>query len=101
MTFVLAVNGRDSIWLLADRRLSFERGPPQHDARKIMCIHTLDGTAMLGYAGMGMTAGGNEPSDWMSRVLRGWKLSLEQTLGVLAAGMSRRLPSHLRTLSAD
>ena len=70
MTLVLTVNGPETIWLLADRRLSYEGRSPKDDARKVMFLETTDGVAILGYAGLGATARGTEPADWMSAVLR-------------------------------
>lgn len=50
------------------------------DARKVMIPETTDAVAILGYAGLGATALGTEPADWMSNVLRGQNLPLEQSL---------------------
>ena len=77
MTFILAVRGPKSIWLLADRRLSYEGRLPKDDACKVMFLETTDGVAILGYAGLGATARGTEPSDWMSAVLRGRNFPLD------------------------
>lgn len=95
MTLVVTVNGCESIWLLADRRLSFKARAPKDDARKVMFLETMDGVAILGYAGLGATALGNEPADWMNAVLRGRKLPLEQSLGVLAEAMKKQFPRHM------
>ena len=95
MTLILTVNGPKSIWLLADRRLSYKGRVLKDDARKVMFLDTTDGVSILGYAGLGATALGTEPSDWMSRVLRGRKLPLEQSLGVLADAMQKQIPRHL------
>jgi hypothetical protein len=95
MTLVVAVARPEAIWLLADRRLSFGGRPPKDDGRKIMFLETTDGVAILGYAGLGATARGTEPADWMSAVLRGRKLPLEQSLGVLADAMQKQLPRHM------
>jgi hypothetical protein len=95
MTLVVTVNGPETIWLMADRRLSFKARAPRDDARKVMFLETTDGVAILGYAGLGATAAGTEPADWMSSVLRGRKLSLEHSLGVLADAMKRQLPKHM------
>ena len=82
--------------MLADRRLSYGSArPPRDDARKIVFLETTDGVAILGYAGLGATALGTEPSDWMSAVFRGRKLSLEQSLGVLAEAAKEQLPKHM------
>jgi hypothetical protein len=95
MTFVLTINTHESIWMLTDRRLSAHGRPHKDDARKTMFLETTDGIAILGYAGLGATAAGSEPADWMSAVLRGRRLTLEQALGVLANAMSREFPPHL------
>lgn len=95
MTLILTVNGPETIWLLADRRLSYRGRPVKEDARKIMFLETADGVAILGYAGLGATALGTEPADWMSAVLRTRNLQLEQSLGVLADAMEKELPRHL------
>lgn len=98
MTLVVAVSSEKSIWLLADRRISYQYQPPKDDARKLLFLETIDGNAILGYAGLGITALGTEPSDWMSRVLRGHNLTLEESLGLLADASREKLPEHLETL---
>jgi hypothetical protein len=95
VTLVLAATSTDSIWLAADRRLSGEGRAPKDDGRKIMLLETDDGKAILGYAGLGATALGTEPADWMSTVLRGRRLPLELSLSVLAEAIKKRLPPHL------
>jgi hypothetical protein len=95
VTLVVAINTRESIWMLADRRLSSQGRPPKDDARKIMFLETTDGGAILGYAGLGATAAGTEPADWMSAVLRSRNLTLEQSLSVLADAMKREFPLHM------
>lgn len=95
MTLVVAVTSPESIWLLADRRLSGGGRVVRDDARKIMFLETTDGVAILGYAGLGATARGTEPADWMSAVLRGRNLPLERSLGVLCDAMRDQLPRHL------
>jgi hypothetical protein len=95
VTLVVAVTGPESIWLLADRRLSYAGRAPKDDGRKLMFLETTDGVAILGYAGLGAIGRGTEPADWMSAVLRGRNLPLEQSLGVLAYAMQRQLPGHL------
>jgi hypothetical protein len=96
MTLVVAMNGPETIWLLADRRLSLPSGRVvRDDGCKVMLLEATDGVAILGYAGLGATAQGTEPSDWMSAVLRGRNLPLEQSLGVLAEAMKKQLPRHM------
>lgn len=78
---------------------AFQRAvAPKEDGRKIMTLDTTDAVALLGYAGLGATPNGTEPSDWMSAVLRGRNLPLEQSLGVLAGALQRQLPRHLMRL---
>jgi hypothetical protein len=61
-----------------------------------MFLETNDGVAILGYAGIGLTAGGTEPSDWMSAVLRGRNVPLEQSIGILADALKAQFPRHMR-----
>jgi hypothetical protein len=97
VTLVVTVNGPETIWLLADRRLSSKGRTVKEDARKVMFLETTDGVAILGYCGLGATALGTEPADWMSAVLRGRNLPLEQSLGVLVAAIREQLPRHVPT----
>jgi hypothetical protein len=65
---------------------------------KVMCLGTIDGIALLGYAGLGATAEGTQPANWMSAVLRGRNLPMEQSLGVIADALRRQFPLHLGKL---
>jgi hypothetical protein len=65
----------------------------------MMFLETADGVAILGYAGLGETAGHTEPADWMSNVLRGRNIPLEPSLEVLAAAIKARIPRHLLQLT--
>lgn len=100
MTLVVTITGAESIWLVADRRLSSSGRKLSDDARKIMTLDTTDGVALLGYAGLGMTALGTEPGVWMSAVLRGRNVPLEKSLEILAGAMKEQLPKHLVQLRA-
>ena len=95
MTLIVSIHGPETIWLLADRRLSYESKAPKDDARKVMHLEAADGVALLGYAGLGATALGTEPADWMSAVLRGRRLPLEQSLRVLADAINNQLRPHI------
>jgi len=95
MTFVAGVSGFRSLWMVADRRLSVPGRTPIDDARKMIFLETTDGTAILGYTGLGATIRGTEPSDWMNATLRGVNLPLEQCLGFLSRAMYDQLPVHL------
>jgi hypothetical protein len=95
VSLILTINSPHTIWMLADRRLSYSGRPPKDDARKLMFLEALDGQAILGYAGLGATRRGTEPADWMSAVLRGRNLPLERSLGVIAEAMKREFPRHM------
>ena len=47
MTLVVTVNGPETIWLLADRRLTSRGRVLRDDARKVMFLETPDGVAIL------------------------------------------------------
>lgn len=65
-----------------------------------MTFDASDGGAIVGYAGLGRTLSGIEPSKWMAAVLRGRKnISVEQSLGILANAMLDQLPKHLKSFS--
>lgn len=81
--------------MVADRRLS-GGGRFIDNAIKIMTIETSDGCALLGYAGLGSTAAGTQPSNWMSKVLRGRNLPMVQSLQCIADAMEREFVSHMR-----
>jgi hypothetical protein len=100
MTFVLSVIGRDTLWVVADRRLSYDDGRhPDDDAVKIMVLETTDGRGLLAYAGLGATPKGTQPSEWMSAVLRGrGGMTFDQALGALSDAATRELPKHLALL---
>lgn len=100
MTLVVGITSEDSIWLLTDRRISYGDGSRVDDARKLLILETDDGLALLGYAGLGATALGTEPGDWMSRVVRGRNLGLERSLALLTDAVRAKLPRHLERLSA-
>lgn len=101
VTLVISLHSRDTLWLLADRRLSDGRGKViRDDAVKLMILETLDGVGVVSYAGLGATPGGTEPSAWMSAVLRGrGGLTFDQSLGVLSEVATRELPRYLSRMS--
>jgi hypothetical protein len=101
MTLIVAATGPESLWLMGDRRLTYKGRTTKDDARKLMFLETKDGMAILGYSGLGQTALGTEPADWMSAVLRGRSLPLEHSLGVLADAIKKQIPPHLVRLSGQ
>lgn len=80
---------------MADRRLTVANKVLRDDATKICCLDTLDGKAIIGYAGLGATARGMEPSEWVSNSLRGLHVTIEQALEVLVNAAGKALPAHL------
>ncbi len=105
MTLILTVNKKESIWMLADRRLTIKNIPVRDDACKIMTLDATDGTAILGYSGLGATVIGTEPADWMSATLRGRKGTLEQYLEILANAIKKvvftKLEVHIISIQAQ
>jgi hypothetical protein len=82
--------------MLTDRRLSRPDGKTlRDDAIKLLFLESKDGKAILAYAGLGQTPGRTEPSEWMSRVLRGHNLGLEEYLEVLRSAAGSQLPKFL------
>ncbi len=101
MTLVLSVHGRRTLWVVADRRLSYDgTREPRDDAIKLMELSATDGIGIIGYAGLGSTGRGTQPSEWMSAVLRGrGELSFMHSLQALANAATKELPRHLRSTS--
>lgn len=93
VTLVLSLQSRDTIWVVADRRLSYPAPfSPRDDAVKMLVLETLDGISVLAYAGLGATTRKMQPSAWMNNVVRGLGgLSIEQALAVLADAANEEL----------
>jgi hypothetical protein len=99
VTNVLSVQSRDTVWVVADRRLSCKGRRLNDDAVKVIRLETNDGVGVLAYAGLGATPRGTQPSEWMSAVLRGrGKLTFEEALGTLATVAAVELPRHLEAI---
>jgi hypothetical protein len=101
MTLVIAVTGRTSAWLCADRRLStlHQNGSLSllsDRAIKVCRIEADDGFATIGYAGLGRTQKGTEPSDWISSSLRGTTGTVEQYLGAISTFAREEFEPHLK-----
>lgn len=97
MTLVLAAHGRNTLWVLADRRLSKGGEPVSDDSIKLTTLEAKDGWGILSYAGLGKTVRGTEPSEWMSAVLRGrGGLTFEHALRHLSNVANREIGPHLK-----
>lgn len=95
MTFVLARTGEKSIWLMADTRLTASSGASFHDdGVKLLALDVPEGPCLIGYAGLGSTSAGTQPSEWMARVLTGVNLTLEQSIDTIARAMTEQFPQH-------
>lgn len=86
------------MWLVSDRRLSSAGHLPIDNGIKATAIETVDGAAIIGYSGIGLTAMGSQPSHWVTQVLRGRNCTLEQSLQFLADAMFREFQPHLAKL---
>lgn len=69
------------------------------DACKLLRIEAVDGVGLVSYAGLGRTATKVEPSEWMSRAIRGRNLRLGQYFDALADAAREQVPRQLRTMS--
>lgn len=87
MTFLLAATTPLSNWLVADTRLAYVDRSKAHNELgvKVARISAADGEALVGYAGLGETVDGVQPSAWLARALRGATrgATVEQSLTVL------------------
>ena len=94
MTFVLGVTSPKSIWMLTDRQLTYADGRRDIGIKQFS-LGAADGNAIIAYAGLGKTRGGVEVSDWMARVLRGTRGTVEESLALIFRAAGSRLPAHL------
>jgi hypothetical protein len=101
MTFAMAMRGKRSIWMIADRRLTFP-DRTSDDACKIIGIKGSDGEALIGYSGLGRSSRGTEPSIWMTDILASLPNgSLEDYIVSLFNSMATEMPVHLSTLGGS
>jgi len=84
--------------MVADRRLSLHGQIRGDNAVKLMKYQSADGWALIGYAGVGRSIGGMEPSQWMSNVLNGRLIPMEAALGLLAHAAREKILPHARVL---
>lgn len=99
MTFGMGVLGKNSIWLVADRRLTFKIGLYRDNAIKMITLQGEDGEALLAYAGLGLSGKGVEPSAWINDVLAGLpRAGIEFYLQKIAEAMEADLPRHLLSM---
>lgn len=101
MTLIMSISTPKTIWILADRRLSYPGGAKIDNARKITEIQTQHDVALIGYSGLGKTVNGTEPSDWVSNVLRGTGFPIEHSLQLVADAMQREFPRHLTNMGTS
>ncbi len=86
------------MWLLTDKRLTTTRGFTD-DGLKTIRFSASDGAGLIGYAGLGRTAGRRQPSDWIKDQLVGVPdLTTEDSLHVISEAVKSQLREHLRKL---
>lgn len=101
MTLILSLQGQSSIWICADRRLTY---PDRivDNAVKLLDIEGRDGRAFLGYAGLGKSKSRTEPSGWMNDILKGKPgLPIEQQLSLVSSAMRDDLSNHLHAMPGE
>lgn len=102
MTFIISLQGQSSIWLCADRRLTYPGNRFVDTGVKISEISGTDGHAFLGYAGLGASIAGTQPSAWMNDLLKNIGLvTIHQQLEIIADAMRTSLPRHLATMKGE
>lgn len=80
---------------MTDRRMTTQNGHAREYGVKALTVEASDGVVALGYAGLGQTVGGTQPSRWMASVLQGRNLTVSECLWVIADEMRRHFPPHL------
>lgn len=60
-----------------------------------MFFETKDAISIIGYAGLGATSLGTEPSDWIGDVLKMRNVTFKQSLNILAEALESQFPKHL------
>lgn len=95
MTLIIALHGKSSVWLLADRRLTWPNRRLDN-ACKLITLTAMDGRGIMAYSGLGSSSKGTEPSEWMRDILIGHPgATVEQSLSLIWNAMKRELPKHL------
>ena len=97
MTFALGLTSGRSVFMVADHRISWST---RFDDRgvKVATVRAVDGLALLGYAGLGETANGTQPSAWMRNLLNGRKLTVEGCIAEVAIGIEHQFRQHMLDL---
>jgi hypothetical protein len=99
MTIIISAVTPDEVWFLADRRLSRANNTYRDDATKIFELTATDGWMLVGYAGLGLTIHGTEPSAWLASSLRCMKLTIERALHYIADAMKIHFAPHLQSIA--
>lgn len=99
MTLTIGAITRDEIWMVCDRRLSFLDKGPIDDAIKVFELVATDGVMLVSYAGLGITVGGMQPSEWLSNSLRNLEVTINQALGLIADNVEKYFAPQMRTVA--
>ncbi|MBT8413956.1 MAG: hypothetical protein KJO30_06440 [Boseongicola sp.] len=96
MTLALSLQTKDSVWLLTDHRLSAPGFAPVDTAVKATRLELSDGELLVGYAGIGLTPLGSQPSHWIASSFRGTKPAVNDAMYHLRNLALQEFPKHLR-----
>ena len=97
MTLVITVASHRGLWQASDHRLSAGSRTVDDSSMKHVRLQAQDGKAIIAYAGLGKV--GDTPiSDWIRKLLRGSKRSLDEHLGILKEASDRKLTPFCRKL---
>lgn len=99
MTLSIGAMTRGEIWLSSDRRISYIDKEPWDDAVKLFALVATDGAMLVSYAGLGLTVGGMEPSEWLRNSLRNMKMTVEQALWFIAGLVEQEFAPQMGTIA--
>jgi hypothetical protein len=99
MTLSIGAITRNELWLIADRRISYADKAPWDDAAKLFQLTATDGSMLVSYAGLGVTVGGMEPSEWLRNSLRNLKMTVEQARWFIADLVQREFAPQMKTIA--
>lgn len=93
MTLVITIVSHHGIWQSTDHRLTRGGRTSDDAAMKQVRIEATDGKAILAYAGLGQVRD-THISEWVRKLLRGAKRTIEHHLAVLTEAADRKLVPH-------
>lgn len=97
MTLVVSIASKFGLWQASDHRLTFRDGRIVDSSIKHLQLEADDAKAMISYAGVGKVQD-TQISDWLRRLLRGRRRTVEQHLGLVAERATAILGKHCRAI---